>query len=51
LPPTPIPAAASVHAAPVARPAAPIPLLPDTKPEAVDKPPPGKPGPGSGGLY
>jgi hypothetical protein len=51
LPPTPIPAAASVHAAPVARPAAPIPLLPDTKPEAGDKPPPGKPGPGSGGLY
>jgi hypothetical protein len=49
-----IPAAASAHAAPAARPAAPaapIPLWPDTKPEAADKPPPGKPGPGSGGLY
>jgi hypothetical protein len=53
LAPTPIPAAASVHVAPVAKPAAsaPISLLPDAKPEAADKPPPGKPGPGSGGLY
>jgi fused signal recognition particle receptor len=51
LPPTPIRAAASVHAAPVAKPAAPIPLLPDANPEAADKPPSGKPGPGSGGLY
>jgi hypothetical protein len=52
--PAAIPAAASAHAAPVARlaaPAAPIPLWPDAKAEAADKPPPGKPGPGSGGLY
>jgi hypothetical protein len=52
--PAAIPAAASAHAAPVAKPAVsaePIPLWPDTKPEAPDKPPPGKPGPGSGGLY
>jgi hypothetical protein len=48
-----IPAAASAHAAPVAKPAAsaPISLLPDTKPDAADKPSPEKPGPGSGGLY
>jgi hypothetical protein len=49
-----IPAAASARAAPAAKPAAPaapIPLWPDTKPEAADKPAPGKPGPGSGGLY
>jgi hypothetical protein len=52
--PAAISAAASVHVAPAAKPAAsaePIPLWPDTKPEAADKPPPGKPGPGSGGLY
>src|SRR5204863_9026568 len=45
LPPTAIPAAASLHA-PVAKPAAPaepIPLLPPkAKPELADKPPPGK---------
>jgi hypothetical protein len=55
LPPIAIPAAVSAHAATVAKPAAPaepIPLFPTTaKPELADKPTPGKPGPGSGGLY
>jgi hypothetical protein len=58
--PAAIPATASAHAAPVAKPAAsaPISLLPDPKPtpvEAADKAQvpakPGAPGPGSGGLY
>jgi hypothetical protein len=59
LPPKPIPAAASVHAPPVAKlapPAEPIPLLPTkAKPELADAPAepakPVAPGPGSGGLY
>jgi hypothetical protein len=44
---------ASPPGAPAA-PSTPIALLPDAKPaspEAADKPPPVKPGPGSGGLY
>src|SRR5205814_2373758 len=55
--PSVMPAAAMIAKPPAGAPVAPstpIALLPDPKtasPEAADKPPPVKPGPGSGGLY